>query len=156
MPIHSAGVLLFRRSSGTLEVLLAHPGGPLWVKKDEHAWSIPKGQCEPDETPIETARRELEEETGIRVLGPLFALGELKQPSGKVVHVWAVEQDFDPAGLTCNPFEMEWPPRSGKVQAFPEVDRAEWFSIESARRKIFEGQAEFLDRLVASLDGKAT
>jgi len=152
MPKESAGVLLFRRSSGFLEVLLAHPGGPLWAKKDEHAWSIPKGQCEPDETPIEAARRELAEETGIRVLGELLPLGQLRQPSGKIVHVWAAEQDFDPVALVCNPFQMEWPPRSGKQQEFPEVDRAAWFSLESARQKIFDGQTEFLDRLVALLD----
>jgi predicted NUDIX family NTP pyrophosphohydrolase len=153
MPKESAGVLLFRRSSGFVEVLLAHPGGPLWAKKDEHAWTIPKGQCEPGEAPIEAARRELEEETGIRVLRELVPLGQVKQRSGKIVHAWAVEQDFDPAALVCNPFQMEWPPRSKTMQEFPEVDRAQWFSIEAAREKILDGQAEFLDRLVALTAG---
>lgn len=147
MPKHSAGVLVFRRSSDELEVLLVHPGGPLWAKKDEHAWSIPKGECHPDEAPSEAARRELAEETGMHVQGDLLPLGELKQPSGKVVHVWAVEEDFDPATLSSNTFQMEWPPRSGKLQDFPEVDRAEWFSIEDARHKLLAGQVEFLDRL---------
>jgi predicted NUDIX family NTP pyrophosphohydrolase len=149
MPKVTAGILLFRTSSGFLEVLLVHPGGPFWAKKDDHAWSIPKGECKPDEAPLATARRELAEETGIRLEAEPLPLGQLKQPGGKIVHAWAAEQDFDPASLRSNTFELEWPPRSGKLRAFPEVDRAAWFTVEDARRKLLKGQLDFIDRLCA-------
>lgn len=151
MSKQSAGVLLFRRSAGALELLLVHPGGPFWADRDEHAWSIPKGECGPDEALQDAARRELAEETGIRVEGELLPLGELKQPSGKVVHVWAIEQDFDPAALCSNTFRLEWPPRSGHMRDCPEVDRAGWFTVEAAKQKIVEGQRGFIDRLCASV-----
>jgi predicted NUDIX family NTP pyrophosphohydrolase len=151
MSKQSAGILLFRRSTGALEVLLVHPGGPFWANKDEHAWSIPKGECLPDEALVATARREMAEETGVLIGGDLLPLGELVQPSGKVIHVWAAEQDFDPASLSSNTFQLEWPPRSGKLREFPEVDRAGWFTVEAARRKLLEGQVDFIDRLATLL-----
>jgi predicted NUDIX family NTP pyrophosphohydrolase len=147
MPKKSAGLLLFRETSGQLEVLLVHPGGPFWAKKDEGAWSIPKGEFEDDEEPLEAARREFEEETGFRAQGDVIPLETLRQKSGKVVYAWAVRKDLDPSGFRSNTFTMEWPPRSGRKREFPEIDRAEWFTVESARRKILEGQAGFLTRL---------
>jgi predicted NUDIX family NTP pyrophosphohydrolase len=149
MPKQSAGILLYRKSSGILEVLLVHPGGPFWARKDDHAWSIPKGECMPDETPLEAARRELAEETGIRLEAEPLPLGQVKQPGGKTVHAWAAEQDFDPAALSSNTFEIEWPPHSGTLRRFPEVDRAGWFTIEDARRKILKGQLDLIERLSA-------
>jgi predicted NUDIX family NTP pyrophosphohydrolase len=142
----SAGLLLFRRN-GNLEVLLVHPGGPLWAKKDEGAWSIPKGEIEPGEDPLAAARREFEEELGSPVTGEFIALAPIRQASGKLVHAWAVEGDFDPATLTGGTFSMEWPPRSGRQQQFPEVDRAEWFTIDDAKRKINKAQTALLDEL---------
>jgi len=124
-----------------------HPGGPLWAKKDEGAWSIPKGEIDADEAPLAAARREFEEELGSPVSGQFIALAPIRQASGKVVHAWAVEADFDPATFTSGMFSMEWPPRSGQQQEFPEVDRAEWFSIDNARRKINKAQIELLDQL---------
>jgi predicted NUDIX family NTP pyrophosphohydrolase len=147
MAKHSAGILLFRRSSSILEILLVHPGGPFWAGKDEHAWSIPKGECAAGEEPLETARRELMEETGIRASGELLPLGDFKQPGGKIVHAWATLQDFEPASLRSNSFQLEWPPRSGKLRDFPEVDRAAWFTIEVAKQKIHKGQVALVDRL---------
>ena len=144
----SAGLLLFRRTPAGVEVLLVHPGGPLWAKKDEGAWSIPKGEIDADEDPLAAARREFEEELGSPVSGEFIALAPIRQASGKVVHAWAVEGDFDPATLTSGMFSMEWPPRSGRQQEFPEVDRAEWFAIDDARRKINKAQIELLDQLV--------
>jgi len=152
--LRSAGILLFRRRGGETEVLLVHPGGPFWARKDAGAWSIPKGQIEEDEEPRACAIRELEEELGAAPeLDPeeLIELGSIKQRAGKVVEAWAVETEFDPAVLASNTFSMEWPPRSGKQQDFPEVDRAEWFDPESAREKILPAQAEFLDRLLERL-----
>lgn len=143
----SAGLLLFRRTPAGVEVLLVHPGGPLWAKKDEGAWSIPKGEIDADEEPLAAARREFEEELGSPVSGEFIALAPIRQASGKVVHAWAVEADFDPATFTSGMFSMEWPPRSGQQQEFPEVDRAEWFSIDNARRKINKAQIELLDQL---------
>lgn len=151
----SAGVLLFRRSGGATEFLLAHPGGPFWVKKDEGAWSIPKGQIEEGEEPRACAIRELEEELGpAAAVDPeeLIELGSIRQRAGKVVEAWAAEAEFDPAALASNTFTMEWPPRSGKQAAFPEVDRAEWFGLEAARAKILPAQAELLDRLLERLE----
>jgi predicted NUDIX family NTP pyrophosphohydrolase len=140
--------VLVRRSAQRLEVLLVHPGGPFWKKRDDGAWSIPKGEIEPGETPIEVARREFQEELGLPPpQGDLVALGSVRQAGGKLVHAWAVEADVDLTDLRSGEFEMEWPPRSGRKQAFPEVDRAEWFDLETARRKIVAAQATFLDRL---------
>ncbi|MDQ2629950.1 MAG: NUDIX domain-containing protein [Actinomycetota bacterium] len=154
----SAGILLFRRRDGRTEFLLVHPGGPFWAKKDAGAWSIPKGQIEEDEEPRACAIRELEEE-----LGPapaldteqLIELGSIRQRAGKVVEAWAAEAEFDPSTLDSNTFSMEWPPRSGNQQEFPEVDRAEWLDLETAREKILPAQAEFLDRLLELLEGSS-
>ena len=147
----SAGLLLFRRRAGRLEVLLAHPGGPYWARKDAQAWSIPKGEVAPGEDPAETARREFAEETGFAPDGPLVALGARRQPGGKLVHVWAMAADWDPAALRSNRFSLEWPPRSGRLQDFPEVDRAAWFDLQTAAGKLHKGQAGFLDDLRAAL-----
>jgi predicted NUDIX family NTP pyrophosphohydrolase len=144
----SAGLLLYRDSAAGVEVLLVHPGGPFWARKDDGAWSIPKGEFEDGEDPLDAAKREFEEETGTRPEGEFTALDAIKQPGGKVVHAWAVRSDFDPASLRSNTFSMEWPPRSGRRAEFPEVDRAGWFSLDDARRKILKGQAGFLDQLL--------
>ena len=146
----SAGVLLYRRPGGRVEVLLAHPGGPFWTRKDEQAWSIPKGEFD-TEDPFEAARRELTEETGAVVTGPVQPLAPIKQPSGKMVHAFAVEQDFDLAAFRSNTFSIEWPPRSGRQQEYPEVDRVAWFPIDEARLKIQRGQAALLDQLLQIL-----
>jgi len=154
---HSAGILLFRRRGGTVEFLLVHPGGPFWAKKDAGAWSIPKGQVEDGEEPRAGAIRELEEELGKAPeldREQLIELGSIRQRAGKVVEAWAAEADFDPAVLASNTFAMEWPPRSGKQQEFPEVDRAEWFGLEAAREKILAAQAELLDRLAQRLESE--
>jgi predicted NUDIX family NTP pyrophosphohydrolase len=143
----SAGLLLFRVVEGVLQVLLVHPGGPFWARKDLGAWSMPKGEIDPGEAPLDAARREFTEETGGTADGHFVPLGVRPQSSGKVVHAWAVEGDFDPARLTSAAFSMEWPPRSGRHQSFPEVDRAEWFDLPTARLKIIKGQAAFLDDL---------
>jgi predicted NUDIX family NTP pyrophosphohydrolase len=148
MPKQSAGLLLYRESGGQLEVLLVHPGGPFWAKKDDGAWSIPKGEFTSDEDPLAAARREFEEELGTAIDGEFIPLGAVKQAGGKVVHAWALRGDFDCARLCSSPFSMEWPPRSGRQQEFPEIDRAEWFTVETARTKILKGQAGFLDRLL--------
>jgi predicted NUDIX family NTP pyrophosphohydrolase len=130
-----------------LEVLLVHPGGPYWSNKDEGAWSIPKGEFEGNEDPLEAAKRELREETGISPNGVVIPLEPLRQPSGKLIYAWAMNQDLDPAKVKSNMFILEWPPRSGQQQQFPEVDRAAWLSIEVAMRKIIKGQAPFLIEL---------
>ena len=147
MPKASAGILLYRRKSHGLEVLLVHPGGPLWAKKDEGAWSIPKGEIEPGEDPLAAARREFEEELGSPVSGEFIRLAPVRLASGKTVYAWAVEGDFDPATLTGGSFTMEWPPGSGRQQQFPEVDRAEWFTLDVAKRKINKGQLPLLEQL---------
>ena len=147
MARRSAGLLLFRRKDHDLEVLLVHPGGPLWAKKDEGAWSIPKGEIEDGEDPLAAARREFAEELGSPVSGNFIELAPIRQAGGKVVHAWAVESDFDPATLTSGLFSLEWPPRSGRQQQFPEVDRAEWFAIDDAKRKINKAQIALLDQL---------
>ena len=149
MAKQAAGILLFRRAPSGLQVLLAHPGGPLWARKDYGAWTLPKGQFTEDEAPLDAARREFEEEMGTAPDGEFVSLGTLKQPSGKVIHAWAAESDFETASVKSNLFSMEWPPRSGKMAEFPEVDRAAWFSIEEARYKILKGQQPFIDRLLA-------
>lgn len=145
----SAGLLLFRETAAGLEVLLAHPGGPFWAKKDDGSWSIPKGEFADGEEPLAAAKREFEEEMGVPPAGDFIPLEFLKQPSGKLVFAWALRSDFDPSRLKSNMFSMEWPPRSGRQQEFPEVDKAAWFGVEAARRKILKGQAGFLDQLLA-------
>jgi len=147
----SAGLLLHRSRAGGREFFLVHPGGPFWAKKDEGSWSIPKGELEAGEDPLETAKRELEEETGIVAQGPCVPLGSVKQKNGKLVHVWAIEQDADAASIRSNTFALEWPPRSGRTREFPEVDRAAWFDLATARRKINAAQRELLERLAATL-----
>jgi predicted NUDIX family NTP pyrophosphohydrolase len=153
VPKRSAGLLVYRQSDDGIEVLLVHPGGPFWAKKDDGAWSVPKGEYEPSEDPLEVALREFEEELGSAPPDPADArpLGELRQSSGKVVTAWAVEGDVDVRGVRSNTFEMEWPPRSGRTQEFPEVDRAGWFDPDEARRKLLRGQVGFLDRLAEQL-----
>ncbi len=143
----SAGLLVFRETHGILEVLLVHPGGPFWIKKDAGVWSIPKGEIEENEEPLAVALREFEEETGAEISGNLIPLDPLRQPGGKMVYAWAVRGDFDSANLKSNTFWLEWPPKSGKQREFPEVDRAGWFSIESANEKILRGQQGFLRQL---------
>lgn len=143
----SAGILLYRRRGDALEVFLVHPGGPFWAKKDLGAWSVPKGELAEGEDPLAAAKREFTEETGFPIAGDFRPLQPLRQPSGKTVVAWAVEGDCDPAELRSNTFELEWPPKSGKRQAFPEVDRAAWFPLEEARNRILAGQAPFLDEL---------
>lgn len=155
----SAGILLYRRNGGEVEFLLVHPGGPFWVRKDTGAWSIPKGQIESEEEPRACAIRELEEELGpAPTLEPeeLIELGSIRQRAGKVVEAWAAEGEFDPAALDSNTFRMEWPPKSGSEQEFPEVDRAQWFDLETAREKILPAQAELLDRLLEQLASEDT
>jgi predicted NUDIX family NTP pyrophosphohydrolase len=152
MPKKSAGVLLYREVAGQLEVLLVHPGGPFWAKKDDGAWSIPKGEFDDSEDPLAAARREFAEEIGVAVPdGALIPLGSQRQGSGKIVHAWALQGDFDPAQLRSNMFSMEWPPKSDQQQEFPEVDRAAWFPVAEAARKIVKGQAPFLDMLQTRL-----
>lgn len=138
---------MFRRRPGGAEVLLAHPGGPFWSRRDEAAWTLPKGEIAPLEEPLAAALREFAEETGFASAPPFIPLGELRQKSGKRITAWAFEGDADPAGLRSNAFEMEWPPRSGRLQSFPEVDRVQWFGLPQARRKLIAGQAPFIDAL---------
>ena len=153
-PKRSAGIVLFRQCDGVLEVLLGHLGGPLWARKDEHAWSIPKGEYDGDEAPFDAARREFAEELGAPPPSDGYLeLGEIVQANRKRVTAWAVAGDFDTTGLVSNTFEMEWPPRSGRRQEFPETDRAEWFDVDTARSKAIRGQAEFFDRLITRLAG---
>ena len=151
MPKQAAGILLYRQGRRGLEVLLAHPGGPLWAKKDLGAWTIPKGQFGDDESALDAAKREFEEEMGSSASGEFAELGSIKQPSGKVVHAFTAESDFDVTTVKSNLFTLEWPPRSGRQGQFPEVDRADWFSIDEARQRILKGQEPFLDRLLAVL-----
>ena len=142
---------MYRQGHQGPELLLVHPGGPFWARKDLGAWSIPKGEYAGSEDPLAVAVREFEEETGLRPEGEFRPLGELTQPGRKVVTAWAVEGDFDPRTLTSNTFELEWPPRSGRKATFPEVDRAEWFSPALAREKILKGQGEFIARLLQAI-----
>ena len=152
MAKQSAGLLIYRRQNNELEVFLVHPGGPFWKNKDEGAWSIPKGEFADDENPLEVANREFHEETGLTLnaASAFIPLQPVKQRGGKTVYAWAVEADFDAAHVHSNTFSMEWPPRSGKMAEFPEVDRSEWFAIPLAREKMIEAQRAFLDRLPAS------
>lgn len=154
MPRRSAGLLVYRRPSDDVEVLLVHPGGPLWARRDDGAWSIPKGEHGPGEDPLDVARREFREELGLEppASDPAF-LGEIRQPGGKRISAWAVEGDLDVREVRSNTFALEWPPRSGRIREFPEVDRAAWFPLDEARRKLLPGQVGFLDRLAELVAG---
>jgi predicted NUDIX family NTP pyrophosphohydrolase len=147
----SAGLLMFRRRKADVEFFLVHPGGPFWKKKNLGAWSIPKGEYTEEEEPLEAAKREFEEETGMVPRGDFIALDEIKQPSGKSVTAWAFEGDCSPREIRSNTFSMEWPPKSGTMQEFPEVDMAGWFSLPAARKRILKGQLGFLDRCMARI-----
>ncbi len=149
----SAGILLYRRKDGRLELLLVHPGGPFWANKDDGAWSIPKGEYGETEEPLACALREFEEELGVPPHGAPLPLGEIRQAGGKTVTGFALAGDFDPAKLLSNRFEMEWPPRSDRTQSFPEIDRAEWFDVETARQKINAGQRALIEALLDLLAG---
>ncbi|ARO86956.1 NUDIX domain-containing protein [Nitrosospira lacus] len=151
----SAGLLLYRLKTNHLEVLLVHPGGPFWAKKDLGAWSIAKGEYEEGEAPLQAALREFFEETGYRPTGPYLPLTARRQPSGKIIDVWAAESNWDASNLVSNTFSMEWPRGSGKIRDFPEVDRAEWFDIAEATRRILPGQLGFLQELHEKLTGCA-
>jgi predicted NUDIX family NTP pyrophosphohydrolase len=156
MPKRSAGLLAYRRTDDGIEVLLVHPGGPYWARKDDGAWSLPKGEIDdPGEDPFAVAVREFGEELGVDPpdVADALDLGEVRQPGGKYVQAWAVEGDVDVSDVRSNMFELEWPPRSGRTEEFPEVDRAGWFGSDDARRKILRGQTPFLDRLQTHLDG---
>ena len=153
MGAQSAGVVLYRRSDAGIEVLLVHPGGPFWAHWDAGAWSIPKGEFAAGEAPALAARREFAEETGSAPPEPLLSLTPVAQSRGKIVHPFAVEGDLDPAAVTSNTFTIEWPPRSGRMQSFAEIDRAAWFTLAEARRRILAGQRPILDELEARLSG---
>ena len=155
MAQRSAGILLYRRKGRSLELFLVHPGGPFWAKKDDGAWTIPKGLIEEGEEPQAAARREFEEETGVAVTVPLAELGAFRQPSGKIVIAYAAEGDCDATAIRSNEFEMEWPPKSGRMAKFPEVDRADWFSPEAALGKILKGQRAIVEVLTQHLGRKA-
>ncbi len=148
----SAGLLMYRRRRGILEVFLVHPGGPFWSKKDAGAWSIPKGEYAAGEDPFEVAKREFREETSFEASGEFVPLTPRKQPSGKIITVWAFEGDCNGSAVKSNTFSMEWPPRSGRQQEFPEVDRAGWFTPPDAKQKIIKGQSGFLEELTQILD----
>lgn len=148
MAKQSAGILLYRRTDATLEVLLVHPGGPFWKNKDDGAWMIPKGEFTDEEDPLACARREFQEETGFEVKGPFAPLDPIRQAGGKAVLAWAAEGDLDAEKIQSNTFEMEWPPKSGRRQSFPEVDRAAWFDLAEARKKLLKSQLPLLDQLV--------
>ena len=143
----SAGLLMYRLAEDAVQVLLVHPGGPFWKKKDEGAWSIPKGEAEPGEDLLAVAQREFQEELGLEATGPFVELTPVKQKGGKVVHAWAFEGDCDPSQIASNTFTMEWPPKSGRQMEFPEVDRADFFDLETARKKVNPGQVPLLDEL---------
>ncbi len=151
MPQRSAGILMYRMKDDGPELLLVHPGGPFWAKKDDGAWSIPKGLYDDSEDALIAARREFEEETGCRPSGDFVPLGRFKQPGGKTISAWAVEGDFDLSGFRSNLFTMEWPPKSGRMKKFPEVDRAQWFSPETAARKIVKGQLPIVAAMLEQL-----
>jgi predicted NUDIX family NTP pyrophosphohydrolase len=149
---HSAGLLMYRFREEVLEVFLVHPGGPFWAKKDLGAWSLPKGEFDPEEDALAAARREFFEETGFPAEGEFIPLTPLKQPGGKMISAWAFEGGCDPGAVQSNTFTLEWPPRSGKHQEFPEIDRAGWFTLEDAKVKIIKGQAGFLEELSKILE----
>ncbi len=147
----TAGILPYRKREGTWEVFLVHPGGPFWKNKDRHAWSVGKGEPEEGEDLFHAAQREFREETGLDIEGDFIRLEPVKQPGGKVVHAWAVEADLDTSVIKSNNFRMEWPPKSGKMQEFPEVDKAGWFPLEEAKEKIHKGQVPLLEQLAEKL-----
>jgi predicted NUDIX family NTP pyrophosphohydrolase len=151
----SAGILLYRVHKHVFEVMLVHPGGPFWKNKDDGAWSIPKGEYEEGEDPLDAAKREIKEETGIIVSGEFLKLTPLKQKSGKIIYAWALQQDADVSQIMSNSFELEWPPKSGQKILIPEIDKAEWFSLENATKKIIPGQIPFLQELEIMLDQKS-
>jgi predicted NUDIX family NTP pyrophosphohydrolase len=151
MPKRSAGLLVYRETSGFLELFLVHPGGPFYAKRDLGVWSIPKGLFDSDEDPLSAARREFEEETGQKIAGDFIELATVTQKGGKLVYCWAVEGDPDADDIQSNTFELEWPPRTGKMQTFPEVDRAAWFDVETAKQKILPAQADLIDDLLTKL-----
>ncbi|SDP31614.1 Predicted NTP pyrophosphohydrolase, NUDIX family [Mucilaginibacter sp. OK268] len=151
MAKQSAGILLYRKTEGKLQVFLVHPGGPFFKNKDDGGWSIPKGEFLDDEDPLKAAKREFEEETGQGIIGKFIHLNPIIQKGGKKVHAWAVEGDINHLSVKSNHFEMEWPPRSGRQQSFPEVDRAEWFDVDIAKVKINQAQVEFIEELVEKL-----
>lgn len=151
MQKQSAGILLYRIREGKGEVFLVHPGGPYWAKKDLGAWSIPKGEFDEGESPLEAARREVEEETGLSVNGEFLPLTPLRQPSRKLIHAFAIEGDYDASQVKSNSFELEWPPKSGRIQEFPEIDRAAWFDLATAHSKLIKGQIGFLDEFIERL-----
>jgi predicted NUDIX family NTP pyrophosphohydrolase len=153
MKKRSAGLLMFRRRGGGVEFFLVHPGGPFWRNKEMGGWSIPKGEYTEEEEPLEAAKREFQEETGIAPRGDFISLGEIKQPGGKVVTAWAFEGDGEPGEISSNTFSMEWPPKSGQMREFPEVDRADWFSLDAAGKRILKAQVGFLERCVAHMAG---
>ncbi len=152
VPKQSAGILLYRLKDTQIEVLLAHPGGPLWKNKDEGSWTIPKGEFDTDEGPLDAANREFTEETGIALYGEFTELKPIKQKSGKQVFAWALEFDVEASAVQSNVFEMEWPPKSGKLKRFPEIDRAAWFTIEEAKQKINPAQVLFIEELVQKIE----
>jgi len=152
MPRTSAGLLMYRRRAGQVELLLVHPGGPFWKNRDEGAWSIPKGEVAPGEDELAAAKREFQEETGLQPTGELIALGTITQKAGKIVHAWAFEGDCDPRLIRSNDFRVEWPAGSGRFRTFAEIDRAEFFAMAEARRKLNPAQTVFLDKLSAALE----
>lgn len=154
MPKKSAGIIFYRFKNGLPEFLLVHPGGPFWVKKDLGAWSIPKGEILEDEDPLDAAIRETEEETGIKASGNFIELTPVKQKSGKLVFAWAVEGNFDTREIKSNSFELEWPPKSGNKKSFAEVDKAQWFLMDEARKKIVPGQLPLIEELMGRLEGE--
>ena len=147
----SAGILLYRIKNKMLEVLLVHPGGPFWIKKDAGAWTIPKGELNVDEEPFDAAIREMKEETGIILKGNFIELTPVKQKGGKLVYAWAKEQDVDLSDIKSNEFEMEWPPKSGKKKIFPEIDKADWFDLKTAKEKMNAGQLPLIEELIIKL-----
>ncbi len=154
MPRVSAGLLMYRIQDGKLQVLLAHPGGPLFKHKDEGAWTIPKGEIEPGEDLLEAAKREFEEETGVTPTGPFTALTPIQQKGGKIVHAWAFKGDCDPGAIVSNTFQIKWPPRSGRLMEFPEIDRAEFYDVPVAIRKIKTAQTALIDELQGVVEPK--
>jgi len=151
MPKKSAGILVYRKTKEEYEVLLVHPGGPFWAKRDLNSWSVPKGEFEDDEEPLSAAKREFEEETGFTIEGKLIELVPVKQPGGKLIYTWAVQGDIDISRVKSNLFKIEWPPKSGMFKEFPETDRAEWFAFDIAKKKILSGQVPILDNLLKLL-----
>ena len=152
MPTHSAGILCYKFSGKQLLLFLIHPGGPFFAKKDLGAWSIPKGEINENENPLDAAKREFKEETSFEIDGNFIELNPVKQNSGKIVHAWALQNELDASKMKSNFFELEWPPNSGKILQFPEADKAEWFTIEDAKKKILKGQLPLIDELLKKLD----